>query len=515
VSSGFPRAGRRWQALVLAAAGLSFLLLLPGVRGAMVADDWPVFEAVSHASSADFWRWLDPRGTDWFRPVSLAYAWAGWHVFGLAAVPYRLVGLTLFGLTAVGLGLLAANVSGDLRAAPLAALLLAAGATHSEPVLWISAHNELLAGFFVVGCLLAYTRYLRRGRRPWLAVALASAALALGSKETAYGLPLGMLALELWLPGPRRAAGPAGRAASSAAYRGLRRPSMWVGAACLVLVAARAGAGRPYAVSLSAVQLLRNMTYTLAMILVALPADARELALPGGTADLAVVILGGLALAGIAGLALRWRAWRGCSVCMRAVSIAGLLTLAGLLPASPVVSERTAYLASLGAALALGLLLARLSRLASVHRMGPGVATLLVVLYVAATSLTVRTRAGNWTRAGRAVEAVMTDMTRVAALSPTDARLEVLGLPDRVGAAYAFRNAFPAAGLLWPVPRPVTVILASESAVPSGPGELPAVVPRQADAVGAARSAEVAEVVLLRYVELPQPALVPAGAATR
>jgi len=465
---------------------LAFLFFLPHLRGAPVGDDWPVFAAVGRAESAEPLRWLNPLRPGWYRPLSHAYAALTWRLFGREGAPHRLLGAVLFAATTLAVMRLTVRVSGEPRAGPLAGLVFATGATHAEPVLWIAAHNELLAGLLATVSLLAYARYARTLRGSWLLAAAGTCCLAVMAKETALGLPLAMASIAALLPASGAATERAGRGRLRTAL-----PALVLAVAAALLVLARSGGGLPYDVSTHPLQLMGNMAFSGAMLLVAVPADGGLLHAsfaPGSRLVAAwPAAAAAAALVGLGILALRWRAWRGCSSCRRGMGVAAVVCLAGMLPAAAIVTERTAYLPSVGAAMGLGLLLARLHRLAG-QRGPPAVAavTLLAAAYLLASTTAAQGRARYWSQAAVTSDAVMSQLAAAARVAPTGSTIVVTELPDRHGPAVLFLNAFPAAAEVWPVPAPVLVTAAA-------PGE--------------------GRVVALRYDAGPPPRLVPSGGA--
>lgn len=449
----------RIAVVTLAAAALAVVLYLPFAPGALLADDWFVMQSAATDSLHDMASWLDPTAPGWYRPLTRAFFVLSWRAFGTDAAGHHALGILLYGVTTLAVGALGASLSGDPWAAPIAALAFAAAAPHAEAVLWIAAANELWAGLLFCLTLLAHARYLRRGGSLSYAVTLSFLVLALAAKETVLGLPVALLAMALWLPGERETG-----TDRRAGWRGAISlpPPPWLVAAVVVpaLLVARSQNPLPYDVPLAPVQLVRNALYSTTMVVAALPADATRLAGPApssGPTPEAVALAAALgALLGLAALALRWRPWADCTNCRGTMGIAVAVLAAGLLPAAPIVAERTTYVASIGGALLVAGLVTRLAR--SARRRGPlarlAVPGLFAVL-VLANVTAARHRAADWARAGTAMRQVMDAVAERARGGSPDQALVVLNLPDTVGSAYAFRNAFPAAAALWPIEGPV------------------------------------------------------------
>lgn len=135
-------------------------------------------------------------------PVNTLFLALLWPLFGLDAVPYHIAVLLVYAATGLLVrAWLLARGTGE-TAALLGALLFLVWPLHAEPVAWLSAVGEVLVGFFSMAALVAWDRASRVDARGglWTAVATASVALAVLSKEAAFVLPLVLLLSDLTLP---------------------------------------------------------------------------------------------------------------------------------------------------------------------------------------------------------------------------------------------------------------------------------------------------------------------------
>lgn len=120
-----------------------------------------------------------------FKPVFEIYFWLGTAVFGRSTVAFHAGSL----LVHIFNGWLVLAISRRLGMRPvfafLAALLFVVQPAHVSAVAWVGAVAESLVVLF--GCASAYAvlRFRERGRRAWLAAALASFTLALFAHESA------------------------------------------------------------------------------------------------------------------------------------------------------------------------------------------------------------------------------------------------------------------------------------------------------------------------------------------
>ncbi len=109
------------------------------------------------------------------------------------------VSLLIHTLNACLLFWLLCKTTGMPGRAWVVAALFAVHPIHVESVAWISSRKDVLSLFFVLISMLAYVRWLDRGRKPvdYLLILLAYA-MALMSKPTAVTLPALLLLLDLW-----------------------------------------------------------------------------------------------------------------------------------------------------------------------------------------------------------------------------------------------------------------------------------------------------------------------------
>jgi hypothetical protein len=206
--------GLGWRSLLvalLAAAGLSLLLLDPALRGPIVSDDVLVFAGVpevSEPSAESLAVLLDPRG----EPVQVTANWAPVHLaahmlavgaFGSPVenpYPHHVLNALVHGLNAVLLAALLASQGVPAAAALLGGLLFLVHPANVETAAWISQLKTLLAFSFGFAALLA----LRQ--RPAFATLLF--AFALLAKPTASAVLAAAIVFEA-----QRRAGPPRRVA--------------------------------------------------------------------------------------------------------------------------------------------------------------------------------------------------------------------------------------------------------------------------------------------------------------
>lgn len=133
----------------------------------------------------DFFRLLlEPRAQGTIRPLSERLFFMVFSaLFGLDALPFRIWAfLTQF----ANLALLSAvtwRLTGSRLAGWVAAMLWVANSGLAKPMSWSSAYNQLLCGFFVLGSLYLFVRYVETGRRRYWIWQWVSYLAGFGSQE--------------------------------------------------------------------------------------------------------------------------------------------------------------------------------------------------------------------------------------------------------------------------------------------------------------------------------------------
>ena len=378
-----------------------------------VYDD--IYVIVKNPRLHDLANWLEIVASPWwprglYRPLtSLTFA-ANWSLGPGAPFGFHLVNVLLHAAATALVWVLAARLMPPVAAAGGAlatALFFAVHSVHVEAVANIVGRAEILATLWVLAAALLYLRYgdLAREesgsvarRRLAGAAVLGAAVLALASKETAFALP-GILLVADWARA--RAGGEAFGA------RIARTWPLW----CSVLLAALGWlwlravvvgelAGDTPAPGLAGTSLgeriaimLPVVTEYLRLLLVPvrLSADYSPDFLPASPELGGRALLGLALLVGCVALAVSLRR-RGYMVTLGLAWAAAAIFVVSnvLVPSGVVLAERTLYLASVGACLAVGWIWAK----GYERRRGVAIAVLAIVL--AAAAFRTHTRSHVW-----------------------------------------------------------------------------------------------------------------------
>lgn len=176
--------------------GVTLLAYLPTLRFDFVYDD--VFVLVRnptirawHFLPGYFARqvWGDQGPTLYYRPGFLVWALLNFELFGLHAAGWHATTLLLHLVATVLVFLLACRLTGNDRAAALAALIFGLHPAHIEAVAWISGGSEPMLAVPILAAFLCFLNWHDARGGKWLACSLAFGAAALACKETAIAFP--------------------------------------------------------------------------------------------------------------------------------------------------------------------------------------------------------------------------------------------------------------------------------------------------------------------------------------
>lgn len=429
---------------------VSVLVFVPNLNGTFVADDWPVIARNTDAWQGGMQLFTTTR-FGWYRPLFDLFIALGWKLFGLQPSGYHAFVLFLYALIAVAVGTLAELLSHDLRVGVLSTALFGLHGSHAEPVLWIAAANEVLAGLFGVLSVAAYLLFRRSGKVGWLLCAWLGYLLGLGCKETVVFVPIMLMIYDAWLYQP------AGR---RTVWQTLA-PSLPFLLAGIAFVAFRIQTGSPYATSVGILRILMNFAYYTGVLVLAMPDNygyytslplwRQEPWLPLVTIGLAVaaiiilVLLQGQVRKGSLGHGGP-ASTPGHHLRSRVLGFAVAWSLVALAPVALTAPGRTAFLSSVGVSWAFALFVSG-QRASLPWRFARW--PLVALLLWAGANLGVSAYRVYWWRTAAATsEMVMNQLETQLAGEKADHTVWLLGLPDHLKHAYTFRNAFPAAGKL-------------------------------------------------------------------
>jgi hypothetical protein len=424
---------------------------LPGITDSLLADDWPVILRNLDLSLQDLPARFSSTAFGWYRPMFDFLIHLCFRMFGVDATGYHLAALFLYILTIFLVGDTAETITGKRPIGLAVSLLFGVHSIHSEPVLWISSMNELLAGVFV---LLSLNRYIafRRSRNGGLNYALAALLYVLGlvSKETAVFLPVMFVAYDVLLC-PK-----SGSEANRIHWRAELTNLPFLAILILYLVF-RLQAGSPYSTQVPLPRIAANILYYIAVQVFMLPENygywsslslwRQAPLLPIVSVGTSAVIMGTLVWLSIPHP--RKEIPAGLSSAMK-FSLSWSLVALG--PVILTATGRTAFMSSIGVVWSVAILIFiiwdKVKDRNLVHRSAFALAIVAwVCINVAVTSY----RAHWWRQAGEATEHVIRQLDVELATIPKGKEICLLGLPDHMHHAYTFRNAFPSMGeMLYP-----------------------------------------------------------------
>jgi hypothetical protein len=146
--------------------GLTLALYWPALDLGFVSDDWYFLRSAARHSLPELFRLrFDPADPQSYHyvPVGEALFWVEYRAFGLAARSWHAVNLGLHALNAFLAYRLWIRVGLDRSLALAAAGMFAVLFFHYESVLFVSGLYYLLAATWLLGALLCFSAFLRRG----------------------------------------------------------------------------------------------------------------------------------------------------------------------------------------------------------------------------------------------------------------------------------------------------------------------------------------------------------------
>jgi hypothetical protein len=110
-------------------------------------------------------------------------------LFGLHALPYRIVTFLTWIAALCLVNRIAARLTGSQMAGVLAALLCAANPNMIRPLTWASAYNQVLCACLLLAAFYAHLRWLESGERKWIVAEWAAYLAGFGALEITVMYP--------------------------------------------------------------------------------------------------------------------------------------------------------------------------------------------------------------------------------------------------------------------------------------------------------------------------------------
>ncbi len=436
----------RWA--VLLAVVVSLAVYAPSLEHYFVSDDFLNQERNTLRTAADVLHCFATGDVDFYRPIPRLHFGVARALFGGDALAWNLLGLSLHAAAAVLAGALARDLVGPRarRVALFTAFFFAIHFIHVEAVVWASGVTSVYDAIFLFAALLLFRRARRTESVRDRTLSVIAFAGALLSKESSVAFVL-LLPLTTWLFPPR---GPDGRPTSPRVGVREAAPFAILLAAYLAIVLPidRGGALSPYRMT-PGPHVVKNAAFALLGCFVPVRywevQDLWAASTAGGGGGLGAFAA---ALAGKPALAVPLAAGAGL---VALLAVRGTRRVRGLVAwilaaASPHLllagsGERFLYVPSFGACalLAIGAdaILRRPPR-ALGGRAGAAASILGVAALCVAGCLD---RQGDWSTAGKWTHGIVARWGFLKALDPEES-IEFVGIPDRWGSAWVFRNGF-------------------------------------------------------------------------
>jgi hypothetical protein len=194
-----------WTTLAVVFVLCAVIIYVWGFDNYFVSDDWNFLYAVSKVNTLIELRQFLTFNTGWFvRPAQWVSTWMLFKLGSLNPLPYHLFSLIVNLSNVLLLIIFVLNlhkivnrkhptsVTNEWLTVTLIPALFLLSWRHHEAVFWYSSINEPMAAFFRLFSMLCVSFWLLSERRVgwlWIVGGVASYALALGAKESAFILP--------------------------------------------------------------------------------------------------------------------------------------------------------------------------------------------------------------------------------------------------------------------------------------------------------------------------------------
>jgi hypothetical protein len=189
----------------LAAMFVCLALYWNGLRSWFQQDDFAWLKLPAQIESSGWARVLfESRAQGTIRPWSeRLYYVVLYDLFGLDALPFRIVAFLTQGLNLWLLVCLSWKLSGRRAVALLAPILWTVNASLAQPMSWSATYNQILLAAFLLGAVLLFLKYLETGERRWYAAQFGVFVLGFGALEINVVYPA-LVATLAWAKAPRR-----------------------------------------------------------------------------------------------------------------------------------------------------------------------------------------------------------------------------------------------------------------------------------------------------------------------
>jgi len=206
----------------LLVAVVTFLFFLPSLSGEFIIQDDSIYVVVNplirQLDLGMAWQAFSRAHYGWWMPLTWISFAFDYHLWGLNPVGYHLHNMALHGLNAALVvlitdtlcrgrfrGIVAGSELRNVAFLVFVGLLFSLHPLRVESVAWVAERKDVLNGFFALGAILLYLRYIAarsesKGRGWWYySGALTLFAMSLMAKGSSVGLPLMLLVLD-WYP---------------------------------------------------------------------------------------------------------------------------------------------------------------------------------------------------------------------------------------------------------------------------------------------------------------------------
>lgn len=137
-----------------------------------------------------------------YHPLTMVSYAIDFVIGNTAPAQYHITNIILHAINALMLYAFVNNIQGNRWVAFFVAMLFAIHPVQTESVSWVAERKNVLSGFFFIGAMWLYARYLGEEKKTTLLLVILAGIAAMLSKATAVALPVSLLAIDIWLHRP-------------------------------------------------------------------------------------------------------------------------------------------------------------------------------------------------------------------------------------------------------------------------------------------------------------------------
>ncbi|NMB82282.1 MAG: hypothetical protein GYA14_10735 [Ignavibacteria bacterium] len=414
------------------------IIFIPGFTNSPVADDWIVIQRNMNLTFPDILKLFTSTNFGWYRPIFELFIYLCSLCFNFQAIDYHVVILILYLFVLFLVGKISFLLTEESGIGFLSAFIFGILSIHSEPVLWISAANEILTAIFLLSSIYFYLVLRINSKKNFTYLfSLLFMVAALSTKETSAFFPLMIPLIEYFIINEKNKNFTLHKLIPVIPFLLIQ----------IIYLVIRITAGFPYEISFHSLKVVYVLLYYLLVIVFSLPDNYGYLSsvnlwLTEPLFPIIIILLSIVALSGYIWLFIKYSFKKHFTNHNNFIKLSICWMLLSVLPILSMVSGRTAFLASIGYSWIFSLFIFSIIKSIRNHskKIKLVFATISAGLILINISV-VQYRCHYWRLAGWTVKNVIHQLNDIVINIPRGEEIYIFGLPDHLNRAYTFRNA--------------------------------------------------------------------------